>query len=189
MTDFTTHTIESAPDAAKPFLEGAKKAVGFVPNLYATMAEAPTLLETYLTVAQIFGKTDLSETERQIILMTNNRLNGCEYCMAAHTTISKGAGVPDDILDDLRAGTALADPKLEALRKFSIVVNESRGWPSDTDIQALLDAGYTKQTVLEVVLGTALKVLSNYTNHIAETPVDAAFQANAWSATDAVAAE
>ncbi|MEM9669554.1 MAG: carboxymuconolactone decarboxylase family protein [Pseudomonadota bacterium] len=189
MTDFTTHTIDTAPDAAKPILETAQENFGFVPNLIATMAEAPTLAETYLTVAGIFGKTNLSETERQVILMTNNRLNGCEYCMAAHTTISKGAGVPDDVIQSLRAGTAIADPKLEALRQFSIIVNETRGYPSDADIQALLDAGYTKQTVLEVVLGTAFKVLSNYTNHIAHTPVDAAFSANAWSATDAVAAE
>lgn len=189
MTDFPKHTIDTAPDAAKPFLEKAQANYGFTPNLLATMAEAPALLETYMTVAGIFGKTDLSETERQIILMTNNRLNGCEYCMAAHSTISKGAGVPDDVIEALRAGTAIADSKLEALRKFSAIVNETRGWPKEADIEALIAAGYTKQTVLEVVLGTAFKVLSNYTNHIAETPVDDAFSAMAWTSTDAIAAE
>ena len=188
MTDFPTHTVETAPAAAKATLEGAQKSLGFVPNLYATMAEAPALLESYTTLAGIFGKTDLSETERQIILMTNNRLNGCNYCMAAHTTIAQGSGVPADVIEALRTNTPIANAKLEALRQFSIIVNESRGWPSDAEIDALIAAGYSKQTVLEVVLGTALKVLSNYTNHIASTDLDAAFAPNAWSADQATAA-
>lgn len=181
MTDFATHTIETAPEGSKPLLEGAKSAFGFVPNLLATMAEAPAMLEGYMTLAGIFDKTNLSETERQIILMTNNRLNGCTYCMAAHTSISQGAGVPADVIEALRTNTPIADEKLEALRTFAAVINETRGWPQEADVQALLDAGYTQQTVVEVILGTALKVMSNYTNHVAETDVDAAFAPNAWS--------
>ena len=181
MTDFATHTIDSAPDASKPFLQGAKNAYSFVPNLLGTMATAPSLLEGYMTLAGIFDKTNLSETERQIILMTNNRLNGCTYCMAAHTTISQMAKVPTDVIDALRNNTPIADPKLEALRTFAAVVNETRGWPADDQVTAFLAAGYTRQTVLEVILGTSLKVMSNYTNHIAHTPIDAAFQANAWA--------
>lgn len=180
MTDFPTHTIETAPAESKPRLEGAQKALGFVPNLYAAMAEAPALLEGYQTLSDIFDKTDLSATERQIILMTNNYLNGCDYCMAAHTTISQGSGVPADVIDSLRNNTPIADAKLEALRQFAITVNETRGWPLERDVQALIAAGYTTQTVLEVVLGTGLKVLSNYTNHIVETDVDAAFAPNTW---------
>lgn len=187
MTDFTTYRIDTAPEASKPLLEGAKKAFGFEANLLGNMAEAPALLEGYLTLAGIFDKTNLSETERQIILMTNNRLNGCTYCMAAHTTISQMAGVPSDVIEALRSGSAIADPKLEALRVFAAVVNETRGWPSNADIEAFLAAGYTRQTVLEVILGTSLKVMSNYTNHITGTTVDAAFAANTWSAADAAA--
>ena len=181
MSDFTTHTIDSAPEASKPFLRGAKNAYGFVPNLLGNMATAPALLEGYMTLAGILDKTDLSETERQIILMTNNRLNGCTYCMAAHTTISQMAKVPADVIDALRHNTPIADPKLEALRTFAGVVNETRGWPSNDQVEAFLAAGYTRQTVLEVILGTSLKVMSNYTNHIARTPIDAAFKANAWA--------
>lgn len=180
MTDFPVHTVETAPSEAKPLLEGAQKALGFVPNLYAAMAEAPALLEGYQTLSGIFDKTNLSATERQIILMTNNLLNGCDYCMAAHTTISQGQGVPADVIRALREDTAIADPKLEALRQFTKAVNESRGWPVERDVQALIAAGYTTQTVLEVVLGTGLKVLSNYTNHIVETDVDVAFAPNTW---------
>ncbi|WP_299684174.1 carboxymuconolactone decarboxylase family protein [uncultured Tateyamaria sp.] len=188
MTPFEKHTIDTAPEAAKPILQSALKGYGFVPNLYAAMATAPTLLEGYMSLSAIFGKTDLSETERQIILMTNNRLNGCKYCMAAHTTLSQMAGVDGDVIAALRNDTPIADAKLEALRQFAIAVNESRGWPSPAQLDALLAAGYTHQTVLEVIVGTALKVLSNYTNHVADTDLDDAFKANAWTAEDRVAA-
>lgn len=181
MSQFITHTIESAPEDAKPFLQGAKDAYSFVPNLLGTMASAPALLEGYMTLAGIFDKTDLSETERQIILMTNNRLNGCTYCMAAHTTISQMAKVPSDVIQALRDGTPIADPKLEALRSFAAIVNEKRGWPEESEIAAFIAAGYSHQTVLEVILGTSLKVMSNYTNHVAHTEVDAAFAPNAWT--------
>ncbi|MEM8839860.1 MAG: carboxymuconolactone decarboxylase family protein [Pseudomonadota bacterium] len=189
MTDFTIHTVETAPDAAKPLLEAARSKFSFVPNLIGGMAEAPALAEGYMTLNGIFAKTNLSETERQVILMTNNSLNGCTYCMAAHTTISKMAGVPEDVLESLRNETPIADAKLEALRQFTKIVVESRGWPSAEQVQALLDAGYTKQTVLEVVLGTGLKTLSNYANHILHTPVDDAFKANVWEAPTKEAAE
>mgnify|MGYP003382060327 CR=1 FL=1 len=181
MTDFTVHNIESAPADSKPLLEKSKKAYGMVPNLHAVMAESPALLEAYQAVAGIFGKTNLSETERQIIAMTNNRLNGCTYCMAAHTSIMQGAKVPEDVITSLRDGTPIADPKLEALRVFAEKVNVNRGWVEDEDIEALLAAGYTKQTVFDVIVGTAFKVLSNYTNHVAQTPLDKAFAKNEWS--------
>ena len=99
MTNFTTHIIESAPKASKPILKAAEKKIGFVPNLMATMAESPVMVESYLKLMGLFDKTDLSETERQIILMTNNRLNGCTYCMAAHTAVSQMTGVDDDVIE------------------------------------------------------------------------------------------
>ena len=181
MTSFTTHSINTAPTGSKQLLEDARSAYSFVPNLLATMATSPALLEGYMTLAGIFNKSNLSETERQIILMTNNRLNGCTYCMAAHTTISQMAKVPEDVIRALRDNTPLADSRLEALRVFTAAVNQKRGWPDECDIQAFLAAGYTEETILEVILGTSLKVMSNYTNHIAQTKLDAAFAANAWT--------
>ena len=121
-------------------------------------------------------------------MMSNNRLNGCSYCMAAHTTISQGAKVPADVIESLRTGTAIADPKLEALRQFSVSINEKRGWVEPSEINDLVAAGYSQQTALEVIVGTALKVMSTYTNHQVETPLDAAFQANSWSRSDEVSA-
>jgi uncharacterized peroxidase-related enzyme len=186
MSRFPIHTAETAPEA-KSLISNAEQAFGFLPNLLAVMAEAPALLEGYMTLASIFDKSDLSPTERQIVLMVNNRLNGCTYCMAAHSGIAKAQGVSDDVISALRDGSELADPKLEALRVFAAKINESRGWPEESDIEALLGAGYTARTVLEVILGTAVKVMSNYTNHIAGTPLDKAFAAVAWSPDEACA--
>ena len=138
------------------------------------------MLEGYMTLAGIFDKSSLSETERQIILMTNNRLNGCTYCMAAHTSIAQMSGVDKTIVDALRSGKAISDSKLEALRTFTVVINESRGWPTESQLNEFLEAGYTLETVLEVIVGTSLKVMSNYTNHVAHTQVDEAFVPNTW---------
>ncbi len=181
MTTFTTHTIDSAPDLSKPVLEKAQKKLGFIPNLMATMAEAPVMVESYLTLMGLFDQTELSETERQIILMTNNRLNGCSYCMAAHTSVARLAGVDEVVIEALRRGVPIADPKLEALRVFTVIVHETHGRPTQHQIAAFLAAGYTRQTILEVVVGTALKVLSNYTTPITEPVVDEHFAAAAWS--------
>ncbi len=181
MSVFELHTIESAPEASKQMLTDSEKAYGFLPNLYRNMSEAPALLEGYLTLSKIFNTTSFTETERQIVLMTNNRLNGCTYCMAAHTTLSQMGGVADDVIEALRAGTPIADARLEALRQFSIVINETRGYPTDAQISAFLEAGFTKQRLLEILVGTSLKVLSNYTNHLAHTPLDAAFEPNVWA--------
>lgn len=186
MTKFPVHTIEDAPESSKANLKKSKQAYGMVPNLHAVMAESPALLEAYRSVAEIFDtKTNLSPTEQQIIAMTNNRLNGCTYCMAAHTSIMQGAKVAEDVITALREGTAIADPKLEALRTFAEQMNVKRGWVEESDIEALLAAGYTKETVFDVIVGTAYKVLSNYTNHIAQTPLDKAFANNEWSAESA----
>ena len=107
--------------------------------------------------------------------------------MAAHTSLSQMAKVPDDIIEALRDGTPIADAKLEALRVFTTRINKNRGWVEQSDLDAFFAAGYDKASVLDVIVGTSLKVLSNYTNHIAQTPVDVAFQPNTWTAEDRAA--
>lgn len=188
MTNYQVHTIDSAPEGSKPILEAVQKKMGFVPNLMATMAESPVMVEAYLTMMVLFDKSALSATEREVILMTNNRLNGCSYCMAAHTTVAKMAKVDAGVIEALRAGKRLDDPKLEALRTFAAIVHETRGHPSEEQVSTLLAAGYTRETVLEVVVGTSLKVLSNYTTPVTTPPLDQPFKPAAWSANKAVPA-
>ncbi len=188
MNYLPVQTKDTAPAASKPTLAKAEKAYGFIPNLLGVFAHSPAMVEAYVTLTGLFEKTDLTPTEQQIVLMTNNRLNGCAYCMAAHSTISQIQKVPADVISALRNGTEIADPKLQALHVFAARINETRGYANQTDVDAFLAAGYTEANILDVILGTGLKTLSNYTNHISETPVDAAFQANTWEAPKAKAA-
>lgn len=178
---YTIHTRETAPAAAKETLDGAKKAFGFVPNLLGVMAEAPALLKAYRTLAGLFDETSFTPTERQIVLLTASYENECTYCVAAHSVIASLQKVPADVIDAIRDGAAIADRKLEALRRFTAAVVKTRGWPSEEDTQAFFKAGYAKAQVLEVVLGVGFKTLSNYANHIAETPLDDAFARASWS--------
>lgn len=178
---YPIHTIESAPEGAKEFLTGTKQAFGFVPNLLAVMASAPALVKAYGAVGKLFDETSLSPTERQIVLLSVSAENGCEYCVAAHTAIAGMQKVSSDVVDAIRARRPIADAKLETLRRFAASVAVTRGHPVVAEVRAFLAAGYTETQVLEVILGIGLKTLSNYTNHLAETPLDQAFAPVAWS--------
>ncbi|MEO1192524.1 MAG: carboxymuconolactone decarboxylase family protein [Pseudomonadota bacterium] len=181
--EFTYHTIESAPDASKPLLEKSQNRYKFIPNLHAVMAESPQLLEAYQALSDLYAKTSLSVLERQVVLIAINYENDCHYCMAAHSAIATMEKMPADILEALRTGAPLADPKLQALRSFAVTVTVTRGWPSDEDVKALLDAGYSKQVLLEIILAVGYKVLSNYVNHLAETDLDEGFKPFHWTKT------
>ena len=179
--NYTVHTTETAPEAARETLAGAKKAYGFLPNLLAVMAEAPALVKAYVTLSRIFEETSLSPSERQTVLLTVSYENDCDYCVAAHSVIAGMQKVPEETVQGIRDGRPLADRKLEAIRRFTAAVVNTRGWPTDADTKAFLSAGYTQSQILEVVLGVGIKTLSNYTNHIAGTPLDMAFAKAAWS--------
>lgn len=178
---YKVHTIETAPEAAKSTLTTAKLGYGFVPNLLGIMAEAPALAKAYPTLGALFDETSLTPTERQTVLLTVSAVNGCEYCVAAHSVVAGMQKVPADVIQAIRDGESIADAKLEALRRFTVAMVETRGRPPEQDTKAFFDAGYGRAQVLEVVLGVGLKTLSNYTNHIAHTPVDAAFAGATWS--------
>jgi alkylhydroperoxidase family enzyme len=89
--------------------------------------------------------------------------------------------VPAEVVQAIRDGRPLADRRLEALRRLTVAIVRSRGWPAATELEAFLNAGYTSAQVLEVVLGVGVKTLSNYTNHLADTPLDSAFAKAAWA--------
>ncbi len=178
--DFPMHSIDTAPEAARAVLAGAEERYGFVPNLWAVMAESPALLKGYIALQELFDETSLSTVERQVVLLAVSRVNACTYCMAAHSMIAGMFGAPDDVVQALREDRPLADPKLQVLRKLTAEIVETRGWPSPATIEAFLGAGFTKEQVFEVVLGVGMKTLSNYTNHLADTPTDSAFAAHDW---------
>ena len=181
MAKFTLHDSNTAPEGARDFIAGVEKKMGFVPSLYAVFAENPAVLNAYTQLADQLGKTGLSPLEQQIVTIAASVENECHFCVAAHTTIAEGQGLDLSVISAVREDRAIADPKLEALRLFAKKVVIDRGFVSDMDVDTFLAAGYDKSAVLAVILGVALKVISNYTNHVAETPVNDAFQKHAWT--------
>lgn len=181
MTSFTAYTAETAPEAAQPIFKDVKAAFGFVPNLQSYMAESPELLAGYTALWDLFSKTTLTTHEQQIVYMTANFENECHYCMAGHTTLAKMQKMHPAVIEALRAGTELPDARLEALHRFTTLVVRNRGWVADADVEAFIAAGFTRRNVLEVILGAATKLMSNYTNHIVHTPLDGFMQGNEWS--------
>ncbi len=176
--DFTIYNEENAPEEAQPFLKGAKEKFGFVPNLLGEFAEAPAVLEGYLKLDEIVGNTSFSQKEQQLAILAVSIENECHYCSAIHSTILKNQlNADEEIVTAVRNGDTLPDEKFDALVTYTRKVVRHRGHLSDSDTQAFLDAGYTKQNALEVNLMIALKTISNYTNHLADTPLDEAFEA------------
>ncbi|MGB8698910.1 MAG: carboxymuconolactone decarboxylase family protein [Thermosynechococcaceae cyanobacterium] len=179
--EFMIHTIETAPKASKEALIHAKETFGLIPNLEGILAEAPAVLKGGMALWDLFETTSFTAIEQQVIYLTANYEHECPYCMAAHSGLAKMIGMAPEDIEALRQGQPLADPKLQALRLFTQRMIEARGWVNDQAIEEFLAVGYTKQQVLEVILGIAVKIIHNYTNHIAKTPLDKAFQPCVWS--------
>ena len=175
MTEFTTHTFNTAPDASKPLLQKAEQKMGFIPNLMAAMAESPATLESYLSLNNLFDKTSFTVTERQLVLLSISRYRNCCYCLAAHGSIAKMQNISADIVNAVYYNQPINDDKLEALRTFTIEVLKQQGWVNQQVLQSFYQAGYKQQHVLEVILAISFKTLSNFINHINDTPIDSIF--------------
>ncbi len=173
---------KQAEPLARDRLEEANGKLGFVPNMYAVMANSPGLLDTYLHGYDRFREqSGFTPAEQEVVLLGVSRENGCAYCVAAHSFLAdQMSGVPVAVTDAIRDGTPIPDAKLSALHAFTRTLVASRGLPSRTDVEAFLTAGYSERQILEIVLATAVKTLSNYANHLFHTPVDAPFAGRAW---------
>lgn len=180
MTEFTIHTLASAPENAKPILERLQAAVGFVPNLAATMAENPLVLETYAGLSSSFVGGSLSPLEREIVLMATSYANQCTYCMAAHSTFAKAYGASDSLLNTIRAGKLPDDSRLAALVGMTRQIARQHGEVSDEDICAFLEAGFTRAQLLELLIGISQSTLASLVHRTTKTPLDVGFHAQAW---------
>jgi uncharacterized peroxidase-related enzyme len=169
-------TIATAPEASRPALEKIQKSLGFIPNLMATFANNPTVLEGYLALGAVFEKGSFTPRERQIILLAASVENDCNYCAAAHSQIAKSLlHTPTEVITAVRNNTPVPDAKLNALVALVRELVRERGYAKEKTIQKFLAAGYKKEQVMEILLGIALKTISNYLDHISPTHVDQAF--------------
>ncbi|MEO9570975.1 MAG: carboxymuconolactone decarboxylase family protein [Polaribacter sp.] len=180
MTSLKIHNIETAPEGSKALLEKSLKANGMIPGLHGVLANAPELLEAYQTIHKLFTQSSFDKDELTVVWQTINVEHECHYCVPAHTAIANMMKVDQSITEALRNETPLENQKLEALRTMTLLIVRNRGHVSQEELQAFYEAGYKEKQVLEIILGLSQKVISNYTNHIANTPVDAPFQKFAW---------
>src|ERR1700722_10639909 len=173
-------TAETAPAEVRPTLNHIQKAFGFVPNLMATFANSPTVLHGYLAMDAVWEKGSFTPVEQNIVLLAASVANDCGYCTAAHSTVLKGfLKVGAETVAAIRTGKTLSDAKLNALVKYTKEIVENRGDVSESTLNEFLAAGYTAPQAIEVLLGVALKTVSNYLYHFNPVPLDAAFQAEA----------
>jgi uncharacterized peroxidase-related enzyme len=178
--DFALHEAGSAPPGSAEILAGVKKTWGFIPNLHRVLAESPAALEAYTALWSIAEKTGFTAIERNVAYLAIIFENECHYCMAGHTKLSAMAHVEADHIRAIRDGRPLSDPKLEALRCFAATVTRNRGVVSDADIAKFKAAGYDNGAMLDLLVLCATKLISNYTNHFAGTPLDEFMKGAEW---------
>ena len=180
MSHYVIHNIDSAPEESRPLLRKLQADIGMIPNLAATMAESPALLRGFLEIRDIFYRGTFTPGEVQVLALTNAFENGCDYCMALHSSLALKAGVPRAAVMALRSGRSPDDPKLGPLSDFSRALVSERGNVAERDIARLLEAGYTRAQALEVVLGVAVSILPNFAHHLTQCPVDTVFHEQRW---------
>jgi uncharacterized peroxidase-related enzyme len=165
-------TIEAAPAASQPLLEGVKKQLGSVPNLFRTVALSPAALEGYLGLNGALAKGLLNAATRERIALAVAEINGCGYCLSAHSYIAKNLVKLDQREIEASRDATSADPKVAAALHFAAKVVKVRGHVSDTDVAEVKAAGYDDAAIMEIVAHVALNTLTNYVNEVAKTDVD-----------------
>jgi len=179
-TGFPIHTTATAPEPVRARLGEIEKAWTFIPNLHRILAESPIALQAYDTLFGLVGQSSLTPVEQQVAFLAVNVLHGCEYCTSGHSVLAKTAGVAPDVIAALRESQPVNDPRLQALRVFTETVVRERGMVDEATIGAFLSAGFTRAQVIEIVVVIATKTISNYVNHITQTPLDGFMAATRW---------
>ncbi|WP_462156885.1 carboxymuconolactone decarboxylase family protein [Pseudoalteromonas sp. GB56] len=176
MINYTLHTPDSAPEKSKALLDKSQKAFGSIPNLHAVMAESPEHLHGYQVLHEAFLNSSFNNEEKTVVWQSINVEHECHYCVPAHSAIAKAMKVDEALNQALRDVAPLGNDKLEVLRATTLEIVRERGRLSDEQTKAFFNAGYSKQNLLEIILALSQKVMSNYVNHIAKTPLDDAFK-------------
>ncbi|MGP0172786.1 carboxymuconolactone decarboxylase family protein [Pseudomonas sp. NCHU5208] len=166
MPRITALPLEQTAASAQAQLAGIGKSLGFIPNTFATLAHAPAALNGYLALSQALGKGTLDARAREVVALASSQVNGCGYCLAAHSLFAGKAGLSEA---DIRSAR---DGEFDAVARLTRQIVDSRGRLSDTHLQAARDAGLSDAAIVEVVANVALMTLTNYLNNLAETDVD-----------------
>jgi len=180
MTDFPLHTIETAPERAKPALQQLQAAFGVIPNIAAAMATSPALINSLVALFDNVHGGSFTEAQVQIILLTDAVTNGCRWAVAFHTTLALREGIDPVDVQAVREGRLPKDGKFAALSGLAKTMIEKRGRLDDEDVHRFIAAGFGKDHLLEVIAAVAASTITNYTGSITKPPLEAPFQEHAW---------
>ncbi|WP_035334491.1 carboxymuconolactone decarboxylase family protein [Dokdonia sp. PRO95] len=170
MSTFNVPTRAEVSETNQGIFDNLKKAVGFVPNLYATYAHSNNALKNYLDFAN--APSSLKAKEKEVVNLAVSEVNGCEYCLSAHTAIAGMNGYTPEQILELRAGRASFDTKLDALARLSQNITENRGNTSEEVLENFFNAGWTKENLIDTISLVGDKTISNYINNTTKIPVD-----------------
>ncbi|WNJ97827.1 carboxymuconolactone decarboxylase family protein [Vibrio ruber] len=175
MIEMKLHTIDSAPDDSRPLLQSSIDNFGWIPNQSAYMAESPDLLASYQFAHDRFSQCSLDEAEKAVVWLTTGVINQCPYTIKAHRWIAIHQGVASDIVDKMIHRPEQLPPRLAALHQFTQAVILAQGSIPKDKARHFLDAGFTQQNMLDVILGISQKTMSTLLNSLADTAVEAQF--------------
>jgi AhpD family alkylhydroperoxidase len=177
---FPDHTVESAPEAARRTITASQRQFGYLPAAVARLATSPELLTGFLTLNGIVESSTLDALSREVVVLTMATHNGCHLCVAMHTAQLVAMETPAEVIAALRADAAPADPRLAAVRDFTLAVLAHAGAVTGAPLDAFLAQGYTPRNALEVVLGIGTYTMSTFANRMIEAPLDEPLAAYAW---------
>ncbi len=170
MAKFEVPTRETVSEVNQGIFDNLEKSLGFVPNIFATYAYSEHGMGRYMAFSS--GKSSLTNREKEVVNLAVSQINGCVYCLAAHTAIGKMNGFTEAQIIELRKGKAGFDPKLNALAQLVKEITENRGKVTEETLDAFFGAGYGKGHLVDVVLGIAEKTSTNLLHNITQVPVD-----------------
>ena len=170
MSSFAVPTREDVSPQNQALFDNLKGALGFVPNLYATIAYSGNALGNYLQFQN--AKTSLSKKEKEVVNLVVSQVNECEYCLAAHTALGKMNGLTDGQMMEIRQGSAGFHAKLDALVKLTREITLHKGRIAEAHLDAFYAAGYTNESLVDVIAAIGDKVIMNYLHNLTKVPVD-----------------
>lgn len=165
-------TITDSPVASRPLLEAVNKQLGVVPNMFRMVGNSPAALEGYLSLSGALGKGELPAPTRERIALAVAEINGCNYCLSAHTYLGKNLAKLDDSEMTANRSGGSNDPKADAAVRFAAKLTQQRGHVSDDELRTIKAAGYSDAQVIEIVMHVALNTWTNYINCVADTDID-----------------
>jgi uncharacterized peroxidase-related enzyme len=173
MSNFPTPaTIATSPAASQGLLNAVEKQLGRAPNMFRMISNSPAALEGYLGMMGALGKGALPAPTRERIALAVSEINGCDYCLSAHSYLGKHLAKLDDAEMTANRDGHSNDAKADAAVRFAVAVTESRGRVDDAALQAVKRAGYSDAQIIEIVQHVALNVWTNYINLVGATEID-----------------